>query len=230
MKKVNGMRSRFFTLIELMLVVAIVAILCMMLLPAISKAKGKARQIQCGSNLKQCGLALSYYANDFNGFIVLYLYKMPGGNYFKGGSARWLEMLNGTWDVEYLKKSDVAVCPAYAPFKYQSSSFTYGARTGFAADPADVRPIGYTPDSLMVNMAALKNPGRYLMLGDTYSATYQSQIYILSASPVTSGFDLRHSKQGNIISADMHLESADRNKCRIFGINGGYLNGSLITF
>ncbi|MDW8343731.1 MAG: prepilin-type N-terminal cleavage/methylation domain-containing protein [Verrucomicrobiae bacterium] len=61
--------EKAFTLIELLLVVAIIALLAAILLPALNTARERARSIACASSLRQIGLAFQLYPDDYNGYV-----------------------------------------------------------------------------------------------------------------------------------------------------------------
>src|SRR5713101_7915242 len=92
-----------FTLIELLIVIAIIAILAGILFPVFAQARAKARQTTCASNLRQIGLAIAMYREDWGYYVPAFL-----------GSRTWMEVAPGQQGLidPYLRNEGVRQCPS----------------------------------------------------------------------------------------------------------------------
>ena len=77
----SRVKTKVFTLIELLIVIAIIAILAAMLLPALGKARAKAFQSSCSGKMKNTGIAFQMYADDYNGYPPYSIFQADGRNY-----------------------------------------------------------------------------------------------------------------------------------------------------
>ena len=116
-KRPTKQMARGFTLIELLVVIAIIAVLLAILMPAMRKIKEIARETVCKSNLKNIGLAVHLYLDDYNRTLPPRLssnrflwFEADGVTYRKVGSSGtyW-----GIWYKDYMKETKIFGCPSF---------------------------------------------------------------------------------------------------------------------
>ena len=223
-----------FTLIELLVVVAIVAILAALLLPALTKARDRAKTAFCAGNLRQLGVAMLMYADDSRDLLMCVRMDTATDIHFwqwammpylghKRISYYGVEYASGPapyMPVFWCPAATIdfsTISPALSDYQYQSAyvpKSSYGLSTSLN---------GPYPDYPGVYRSQIKRPDRFLLATDGRTI-YIHEGYVDGGawdSIFTAGW--RHSEGTNVLLLDGHVEWSKH----VFTMNGVILEGAL---
>jgi prepilin-type N-terminal cleavage/methylation domain-containing protein/prepilin-type processing-associated H-X9-DG protein len=195
-----------FTLLELLVVVAIIGVLASLVLPAMSRAKHTAHSAVCRSNLKQWGMATRMYLNDFNvypGYLYWVDFKYRGWQVVLGKytGEKWPTVDRFTGRYEGDPKKGVSVCPCYA-------HLPGGSDDGEALTPLACGSYGY-------NWGGVYGPNSKTLLG-------------LGLAPESKGWDpeLRFfTAESDVVNPSDMIEIGD---ATLFSTGGTFAGGEPI--
>jgi len=187
MRRLKGLFWFRFTLIELMVVIAVIAILAAILFPVLNKVKDAAKGTYCANNYKQLSLVTTSYLDDNNGVVFSWM-----------DSVTWYVLLpsvsdNAPW-LNYTKRGNIFDCPA-GDYGWGTKSANAYMDTGFS------RYLSYN------NMYRLTTPSQKIVFADAYRYWFSAGDYALDQPPTASyGIAWRHSgKSSVILFLDSHV-------------------------
>jgi len=198
MKRLTVSRaSPAFTLIELLVVIAIIAILAALIFPVFSRAREKARQASCASNLKQLGLAMQMYADDYDGFYTR-------GQFWPWDSSHtWIHTTR-----PYVGNDEVFHCPSADP-----NRFSYGYNIAYWGAGDYLDGMHGINDAWPVNEAAVPEPAETIWVVDFEK--YWGCGLEFGLEPPTA----RHNDMFNTLFVDGHVKALREAAQRLWTIN-----------
>lgn len=205
--------ERHFTLIELLITIAIIAILAGVLLPALNSARKKAQAISCVSNQKQTMLGVIQYTLDSNGYLSLHNCLPVSGNILEG-----VYQPDSSVPTNQFAKYKFLFCPSNLQTQSSSTNLycfnnLFGCRRESwdnwvpTVENAYVQYEKEGRRYIYVNLPRLKQPSQYILIADSINKTTFQPYSILETKNGLGGFYLRHNGRCNLSFADGHVSS-----------------------